>query len=377
MSFKLIATFAVLLSLTACKKNDQPPPPPPPPSSYDVITTASLLNPANGRYEAAYYINQQRTILDAGGAQQAFAYGIDKKGTDLYIAGSFAQADPVSGDNVLKPCYWRNGQKVDLVMIGLDLKSRCGTSDLKWFNGTLFVLGDADLKPVLWRVENGHESITQFGFDKQVDGVRKTSNMQIYNHRLYIGGNQRKQVNGRTVFNAGYWAIDKDDNMEFHVLEEDLEYALCFSISVSAKGIFLIGEAGTAAQHAPAVWSAKIKGRMPVSGSFNPAVHRLHTGIADSKGNLYLNNFDIQSRQPVIWKVTPAETHDLIKADVPADAKGFCQAIDIKDDKLVYVYSYERGNEFKAAYVFEGKTTWLDIYNSQASNIHFVEIFPR
>lgn len=376
MSNKFIAALAGLFLLGSCKKDDHQSPPPPQ-SSYDVIVTSSLLNPANQFYEAACFTNGQRTILDAGGAQQSFAYGIDKRGNDLYIAGGFAKGNSGVGEDVLKPCYWKNGIKTDLVMISLDRSARCSASDIKWFNGTLFVLGDADLKPVLWREENGHPSITQFGFDKEVDGVRKTSNMQLYKDVLYIGGNQRKQVNGRTAFNAGYWTVDKEDHMEFHIVEEDLEYALCFSISVSDNGIFLIGEAGTHAQPAPAIWSAQAKGRLPVSGSFHTTFHRLHSSAADSKGNLYLNNLDIQSRQPTIWKITSATTHKVIKADVPADTKGFCESLDIKDDKLAYVYSYERGNEFKAAYVFEGKTTWLDVYNSQASNIHFLRVFNK
>lgn len=376
MPNRFITALAGLLFFAACRKNDHQPPPPPL-SSYDVITTASLFNPVKRTYEAACFINQQRTILASGGAEQSFAYGLDKRENDLYIAGSFSNGKAGGDDDILRPCYWKNGARKDLFMTGLDVSSRCGASDLKWFNGTLFVLGDADLKPVLWRMENGHESITQFGFEQGVDGVRKTSNMQLYRDRLYIGGNQRKQVNGRTVFNAGYWTIDNADQMEFHVVEENLEFALCFSIAVSEKGIFLIGEAGTHAQPAPAVWSAQAKGRLPVSATFNPAVHRLHTGVTDSKGNLYLNNLDIQSYQPVIWKINAANAHELIKADVPAGAKGFCQSMDIRDDKLAYVYSYQLGNEFKAAYVFEGKTIWLDIYNNQASNLGFLEIFGK
>lgn len=292
MSNKFIAALAGLFLLGACKKDDHESPPPPQ-SSYDVIVTSSLLNPANRYYEAACFTNGQRTVLDAGGAQQSFAYGIDKRGNDLYIAGGFAKGNSGVDEDLLKPCYWKNGTKIDLVMIGLDRNARCAASDVKWFNGTLFLLGDADLKPVLWREENGYPSITQFGFDKEVDDVRKTSNMQLYNDVLYIGGNQRKQVNGRTAFNAGYWTVDKEDKMEFHVVEENLEYALCFSISVSDNGIFLIGEAGTHAQPAPAIWSAKAKGRLPVSGSFDlefeilAAVCWHDTAVGDNGGDLF------------------------------------------------------------------------------------------
>lgn len=366
---------AILALQTGCKKNDEIKLPPLSGRQFDVIITASLFNPANSHYEGAYFLNGSRQLLPSGGSNQTFPYGIDKANNNLYIAGAFTGKRNAQSDEMLLPCYWKNGQKIDLSLVSLNFETRCAASDIKWFNGQLFILGDADMKPVLWREENSSASITHFGFDQNVLWAMKTSNMQVYNNKLYIGGNQQKKVNGQTFFNVGYWTVDQYDKMEYHVIEDNLPYALCFSITVSDKGIFLAGEVESNGQPVPVVFTDK--GRLPVSNSFNPAIHRLHSIASDSKGNTYLNVLDIGEYKPAIWKVPQQGEYSLIKPSIPLGAKGFCQALDIRDDQLAHCYSYELGDDAKAAYMFNEKNVELDIYNNPASNIHSLRLFPK
>lgn len=368
--------ICVLISFSACKKQkDQPPPPAN--KEYKVITTATLYNPANGHYEAACWINETRVILDAGNADQCFPYGIEKKGEDIYISGGFAYSDPSTGSSLLMPCYWKNGQKINLPVDGLSISERCGASDLKWFNNALYIIGDADLAPVIWKVKDGHVTIIPVPWGNNTLDVRKTGNLQVYNNQLYIGGNQKRLHNGETVFTAGYWSVDQNDNVSFHIIEDNLSYALCFYLSVSDKGVFIAGEySSTAISEArPVVWTSS--GHLPVSNSFNPAYHRLHTCVVDEKGNIYLNVRDLQLYQPVLWKVPAAGAHQLIQPAVPPGAKGFCEAVDIDGDQLAYAYMYELNNQHYAAYIFNGKTVPLDIYNNKLSNINRMKLFHQ
>jgi|GEM_PF-1030023 len=372
----LPALLTIMLFLSCRKQNDQSLPPPPD-KKYEVVITAALFNPSDHRYEATCWINGVKNILDAGTADQAFPYGIEKAGADIYISGGFAYSDPSAGNTLLMPCYWKNGKKIDLPVNGLSITERCGAGDLKWFNNSLYITGDADLLPIIWKVKDGVTTVIPLPLGDNVQDIRKTGNIQVYNNQLYIGGNQKKLHNGETVFTAGYWTIDQNDKVSFNILEDDLPYALCFNISVSAKGIFIAGEYASASNSAPrpVVWTGS--GHLPVSATFNPSYQRLHTSAVDDKGNLYLNVFDIQLYQPVVWKVPASGIPQLIQPAVPANAKGFCHAIDVSIDQLAYVYMYEADGGYYAAYTFNGKTIPLEIYHNGRPNIHRLKIFPQ
>ncbi|HEX2848185.1 MAG TPA: hypothetical protein VHN59_16695 [Chitinophagaceae bacterium] len=374
---KYLPVFLAIMLLASCRKQNGQSLPPPPDKKYEIVITATLFNPSNHRYEATCWINGAKSILDAGTANQAFSYGIEKKGTDVYISGGFAYSDPSEGNELLMPCYWINGQKVDLPVDDLDINERCSASDLKWFNNSLYITGDADLLPVIWKVKDGVTTIIRLPTGDDVLDLRKTGNLQVYNNQLYIGGNQKKIRNGETVFTAGYWTIDQNDRVSFNILEDNLSYALCFNIAVSAKGIFIAGEYASANNSTPrpVVWTGS--GHLPVSATFNPSYHRLHTCAVDEKGDLYLNVFDIQLYQPVIWKVPASGMPQLIQPAVPTNAKGFCHTIDISIDQLAYVYMYEADGRYYAAYTFNGKTIPLDIYSSERPAIHRLKIFPQ
>ncbi|MCG2615651.1 hypothetical protein LZZ85_15225 [Terrimonas sp. NA20] len=369
----VFAVLSALIIFNSCKKDNDQGAPPPPVQPFDVITTASIFNPSTGNYEAVYWLNEKRNALESGGVDQAFAYGIEKQGSDIYIAGSFANTK--GSDDRLKPCYWKNGKKIDLTD-GVDIQARSSASDLKWFNNALYISGETDLDPMLWKIKNGMlESITRFGVAGNILAVRKAGNMQLYGGKLYIGGSQKKNVNGNIVYTIGYWVVDENDQPSFTVLHDNLPYALGFSMSVSDKGVFIMGEGGTAQHPVPTIWTKT--GQHPVNQSFEANYHRLHTGVPDSKGNLLLNVLDIRLYQPVIWKVSATGTHQLIKPAVPAGAQGFCESLDVKDDKLAYVYSYDKDQKSYAAYVFNGKTVELDIYKTRLSNINSIKLVSR
>jgi len=369
---KIFAVLSASALFISCKKDHDGEVLPPPGPQYEVITTASLYIAANGYYEPVYWLNDKKHILETGGADQAFAYGSEKNGSDLYIAGSYANTK--GADDRLFACFWKNGKKINLTD-GLDIQQRSSASDVKWYNNSLYICGEADLEPVLWKIKDGSlEYITRFGVAGDVVANRKAGNMQVYNGKLYIGGCQKKIVNGNTVYTIGYWVVDENDHPTFIVLHDNLRYALGFSISITANGVFIMGEGGTPQNPVPTVWTKT--GQHPVNTAFNASHHRLHTGVTDSKGNLLLNVLDINQHQPVIWKVTPAGTHEMIRPTVPADAKGFCQSLDVKNDQLAYVYSYEKDQKSYAAYVFQGKTVELDIHKSRLSNIGSLRLFP-
>jgi hypothetical protein len=374
----LLSFIAAILFFSACRKQkDQQAPPPPDEKEYDIITTATLYDAGTRRYQAAWFLNGKRNILEAANEEHTFAYGIEKAGSDLYISGGFAYTDPSAGSDVLMPCYWKNGQKINLPVDGLDIDERCAAGDVKWFNNALYFIGDADLAPVIWKLKDGKASIIPVPFGDDVVDIRKASNAQVYNNQLYIGGNQEKIINGQPVFNAGYWTVGHDDKISFHVMEDNLPYALCFSISVTASGIFLAGEysSTTNLNTKPVIWTSS--GHLPVSAQFNPVYHRLHTCAPDGNGNLYMNVLDIQTYQPVIWKVPATGVHQLIKPAVPANAKGLCHGLSVADDELAYFYSYEVSNQHHAAYVFRGRTVSLEINNQGEARLNRINIFAK
>jgi hypothetical protein len=375
MSKRILAILALSALLFSCKKDgdDIVAGTLPDEKKYDVITTAALYNTADGSYEATYWFNEKRNTLETGGADQTTAYGIEKHSTDIYIAGAYANTK--SADDRLLPCYWKNGKKINLTD-GLDIEVRSGASDLKWFNNALYISGDADLEPVLWKVTNGAlEYVTRFGTAGNIVGLRKTGNIQIFNGKLCIGGSRKKTVNGNTVYDVGYWTVDANDQYDYIILQDNLSYALGFSISVSEKEIYIIGEGGTRQHPVPMIWTKT--GQHPVSTAFNANNQRLHTGVSDSKGNLFLNVLDIQLYQPVIWKVYGTGTYELIKPIVPAGTQGMCKSLDIKDDQLAYVYNYIKDQKGYAAYVFDGKTVELNINETHNSTISSLRLFPR
>lgn len=351
--------------------------PPPEEKKYQLITTGTLYNSVTLKYEPFYWIDEQRFPMELHGSVQGFPYGIEKVVSDVYVAGGYQGFHPESGELIMMPCYWKNGEKIDLPVRGLSFSQRCGTADLKWFNDALYIIGDADFIPVIWKVTEGKDpEIVGIPIDKEILAVKKGSNLEKYNNKLYFAGAMKREEEGRQVFSAGYWEIGADDKAAFHVVEDNLGYALCFSISVSSKGIFMAGEYDAVGNNPkPVIWSQQ--GHLPISNRLNASSQRLSESVIDDSGNLYVNVLDIQQYQPLLWKL-PANTssHEPIKPEVPAAAKGFCHNLSSIDNKIAYTYLYELpGGKKYAATVFNSKTTELDLNKSEFPYIHRTGIF--
>lgn len=350
---------------------------PPDEKKYQLVTTGTLYDSVTRKYEPFYWIDEQRFPMGLHGSAQGFPYGIEKSASDLYAAGGYQGFHPESGELILMPCYWKNGEKIDLPVGGLSFSERCGAADLKWFNGALYIIGDADFMPVIWKVKDElNIEVIRIPIDKDVTDVRKGSNLEKYNNKLYFAGSQKKEKEGRQIFNAGYWEIGADDNSSFHVFEDNLGYALCFGITVSSKGIFIVGEYDAAGNSPkPVIWSKQ--GHLPVSNQLNANHQRLNESVIDDSGNLYVNVMDIQQHQPLLWKLPANGTnHEPIKPEVPSKAKGFCHNLSSIDNKIGYTYLYELPDGKKyAATVFDNKTINLDLNNSKFPYIHRTGIF--
>jgi hypothetical protein len=300
LKFYSIALLVLLLSvLSSCRKD--PPPDPPPGKSYEVITTGTLFNPTTQAYEPHYWVNEKLFSLAMGGAQEAFPYGMVKTGTDLYITGTYTGLHPQYGYPVILPCYWKNGQKYDLPANGLDFDERCSAIDIKWLNGALYLLGDADLKPVIWKIKQGAVSLIPVPLTPGTVDARRGANLEVYNNQLYFAGNEKKEKDGKMIFSSGYWTVDAADKIGFSVLEDNLAYALCFGLSVSSKGLYITGEYATAPGiEKPVIWT--LQGHLPVADQLNPSTQLLNESVIDAHGTIYLNILDIQPYQPLIWK---------------------------------------------------------------------------
>ncbi len=372
----LYCILLVAIAGISCRK-DSGQIPPPVEKKYQLVTTGTLFDPVTHKYEPFCWIDEERFPLELSGSAQGFPYGIEKRGSDLYVAGGYQAQHPVSGALVLMPCYWKNGEKIDLPVEGLSFYERCGAVDLKWFNGAIYIIGDADFKPLIWKIRPGlSPEIIPITYDNTVLDVRKGSNLELFNERLYVAGSLKREEDGLPVFTAGYWEIGTDDKSKFHIIEDGLAYALCFGITVSSNGLFIVGEYGTSPNTAkPVIWTAA--GHLPVSARLNASYQRLNESVIDPAGNLYVNVLDIEQYQPLVWKL-PVHAGDYapIKPEVPAGARGFCHNLSSVDNKIGYTYSYElAAGQHVAATVFNGKSVSLELSNSPFPYLHRTSIF--
>jgi hypothetical protein len=366
----------ILLSITfvagCCKEHQQQEPPPPP--VYQAVTTGALYNVSAGIYEPYYWINEKKFPLAMGNSSQAFAYGLAKKDNDLYFAGTFSAPHPRDGHPVILPCYWKNGTKYDLPVNEINFTERCTANDLKWFNGALYLLGDADLQPIVWKIKNGVVSMIHLPVDPAACSVSKGSNLEVYDNKLYFAGNEKKKKNGQVLFDAGYWTIDAMDKIVFTILEDDLAYALCFGMAVSSKGLYITGEYATApGAEKPVIWTKQ--GHLAAAGQLNAGTQRLNESVVDAHGTIYLNILDIQPYQPHVWKLPAAGGIESIKPLVPVAAKGFCNNLAVLDDQFAYAYSYGLDAQYEAVLVWNNKAIPLEFDRKQFVNLYRTAIY--
>lgn len=374
---RCILLYIVLLTAfvhSACRKTNAEKPSPVK-QEYDVITTGSIYNETLQIYEAYYWKNTERFLLPAADTRQAFPYGLDKVGETIYVAGGYEGEHPATGESILLPCYWKDGQKINLPVQGLNIIQRCGAADIKVVNNILYVLGDIDMRPLVWRIAGGETTLIEFPFHDSVTDVRRGANMEVYDGKIFIAGNQKIKHTSREIFNVGYWVIGQGDQPVFNIIEEELAYALCFAITVSEHGIFITGEyhETDTVRSKPGVWS--INGRVPVTDALHPSYNRLRGIVSGKNGVLYTILHDIQLYQPVLWKLSLMQNIETIKPQVPVNAKGLCETVDVIDENLAYSYIYHHENTWKGFFVFNDKQQELNINNSSFASFSRTRIF--
>jgi hypothetical protein len=358
----------------SCKK-DSVQSPPPPDKKYQLITTGHLIDLSTNNYLPCYWVGGEFHAVDKGGHMQAFTYGFDKVGNDIYIAGNYSP----DGQSLL-PCYWKNGELIELPVDGLVIEDRCSVRDVRWFNDALYFLGDVDLAPYIWKIKNGVVAITKVkGNVNQPYGLISGANMEIYQNKIYFAGNEAfEKGNGAVAYQSGYWTIDMNDQQKFHILEDQMGYAISGGIAVSAKGIYINGEtASSPGRHdeKAVMWTST--GRMPQIDLLNRNRQRVGEVVADNGGNIYTIINDIQDYQPVFWKLLPGGSHEVIKPAVPAQAKGFCNNLAMHRNKLAYAWSYAVNNKYYAYVGMDDKQTPLEMNHDHDVRLTRTRIFEE
>jgi hypothetical protein len=373
IAYQLVA--AMVLFVTSCKKETGQQVPPPPVKNYQVVTTGSVYNKASAAYEGSYWINNKKFPLEMGGSQQVFPYGLEKAGNDFYFAGGYEGNH--GGAQILLPCYWKNSTKVNLPVDQLEFYERCGSRDIRWFNGAWYVLGDADLQPVIWKIKGSQVTVIRpRGVAATSLGIMPGASLEVFNNTLYFAGTEKATANdGRTIFSAGYWTIDNQDDVTFHVVEDNLAYALCFGMAVSSKGLYIVGEyhATDPNDAKPVIWTPG--GHLNVINQMNASKQRLNEVIVDNEGFLYVNVLDLQRRVPTVWKLTSADTYESFTSEIPAGAVGMCNNLATVDNKLAYAFTHQKGETYFAGYVFDGKTVPLEMDTSMFITISRTRVF--
>jgi hypothetical protein len=319
--------------------------------SVVLYTTGQLLDPQAHRYVAVYWEQDKMHRLELGSAQETGCYGLQKQGNDLYIAGYYV--DPA--DERPKPCYWKNGRKIDLPLPSNMPYDRAGVRDLQLFQDALYLLGSIDLQPVLLKI-NGNsapERIILKGFPSAVEGGElSTGNLAQYNDQLFIGGVQVLKKNGANVVHPGYWTVDRLDSVRFQEIDNRPVKALAFSILPFDQGIFIAGELKDLNDRAapiPTIW--KNGTRFQLSQPVDPASQRLHEMQTDRKGHLHLNILDYRRFLPVAWRVSPTGEVTETLLPIPNGAtRAFCQNLALVRDTPYYSGTYELGGKYHACF---------------------------
>lgn len=372
---KITALLIPVILLSACRENN--PPPPPPPTSYDVITTGVLIDINTPSIKPGYWVGKEWHALQADNTQQAFPYGLTRHAQSLIIAGGYEGEHPQTGNNILLPCIWRNGLMIKLPVSELSVTDRCSASDVVWYNDALYVLGDADLEPVIWKIDGEQYSIIPLPKNQHVTGRRKGSNLIIWNDRLCFAGNEQKQTGDGLTYSAGYWSVGHDDHPSFTTIQDNLGYALCFAIAARQDKLVITGEYGETGQNIlPALWTGT--GLHLLSQQLQPNTQRTNEVMIDAKENIWLNILDIQPQyKPLLWKARLSGTKELISPDIPAQATGFCHNLATCDDQIAYAYTYMHEGKRHACVKSNTGTDTLDLKNQSDVTLYRTAIFPR
>ncbi|MFC5412363.1 hypothetical protein ACFPMF_23765 [Larkinella bovis] len=360
-----LAVWLLVLSLPGCQTAERISPDPVSQSDSVVLyTTGQSLDTPARRYVAVYWENQRLHRLEMGTARETGCYGLQKQGNDLYIAGYFVDPD----DDRTKPCYWQNGRKIDLPLPGDLAFDKAGARDLVFFQGALYLLGDIDFQPVLWKIQPGSapKRIVLKGSPQAVAGGElSTGNLAVYNNQLFVGGVQVLETDGQPVVHPGYWTVDPNDIVRFEETDNQPVKSLSFFILPSEQGVFIAGERNDLRDRSaptPTIW--KNKTRFSLHQPVDPASQRLHEMALDSRGNLHLNILDYRRQLPVVWQVSPTGAVTETLLPVPTGStRAFCQNLALHDDTPFYSGSYELNGDFHACFWIGNQRTEMETLN--------------
>jgi hypothetical protein len=377
-----IVAVALLIIVGCHKENGGENTPPPAPKKLQVITTGSIHTVGTTITLPVYWIDSVKFPLEAGETNFAIAAGVTKKGNDIYIAGEYMGSNHPGGDPML-PCYWINGKKIDLPVTGSNFSGHCAAADLAWFNDTLFILGDANSEAVLWKVKGNFVSVSTLPGKKagEVTFV-KGINLQVYNDQLYFASNHFIKTDAdHFMVEAGYFTIDKTGNQVYHVLETGLGDAACYDLSVSSKGLFVVGqlfELGHLPNVIPTevVWT--LQGKMHVFDQLNKNSQRLNEIAVGANGKVYANVFDYDTEKPTVWKTeVNAANFEPLNPVLPAEAIGQCVNLATFGDELAYAYSWFEGENSFAGYVFKGKQVLMPFDSKKQVSLTRTVVFEK
>ena len=329
--------------------------------SVVLYTTGQLLDLQAHRYVAVYWEQDNMHRLELGSAQETGCYGLQKQGNDLYIAGYYV--DPT--DERMKPCYWKNGRKINLPLPAHLVFDKAGLRDLQFFQGALYLLGSIDLQPVIWKIKGNSapELIVLKGFPSAVEGGELgTGNLALHNDQLFIGGVQLLEQNGAFVVHPGYWTVDQRDSVRFQEIDNRPVKSLSFYILPSDQGIFIAGERNDVRDRSaptPTIW--KNGTRFQLSQPVDPASQRLHEMQTDRQGHLHLNILDYRRFLPVAWRVSPTGEVTETLLPVPSGAtRAFCQNLALFTDTPYYSGTYELGGKYHACFWVGNQRTEME-----------------
>jgi hypothetical protein len=346
VSRNLIALLALLIAListtfnTGCRKDNhiekvhQD-------TALQLINTGYYWDQSSEIYHACYWLDGKINELPEPGGKSAYAYGIETKNKDIYIAGSYESNDELR----LFPAYWKNGRKVELPYNTFGPFEKCSAKDLLFWNGKIYISGAVDLRPILWIVTEGGNIIQRF--IDETEGVRSSSNILLHNNKLFIGGDKAHQDGNGYRFEVGYWTIDANGGSTWHSTENNLKYATAFSIAISSDKIFIAGERnilnGRGIDSYMNLWNSS--GKLDLQPIDEMAAYRLNEIVPIGNNKLLLNAYDFKTHRPLIFKINEnGQVLELLRPDIPEGVRGYCTDVAYKNGKLAYGGFYSSGS---------------------------------
>jgi hypothetical protein len=336
----LIVYIIAILLAAACRKESGSHHHPPDPQLH-LLHTGYYWDPTTQLYNASYWLDSNIHLLPVKAGASAYAYGIDTKGSDIYIAGMYDADDRVR----LLPTYWKNGVQVTLPYSAFEPFEKCIAKDILAWKGRLYILGAVDLRPVIWIV-NEDGSVSQKFIDDH-EGVRSASRFALANDQLYVGGDKAYSAGAGYKFDVGYWTIDRNGAQTWHQIETDLKYATAFSITVGSGKVFIAGERNTVNSRSTDsymnLWSSS--GKVDLHPVDEPAGYRLNEIEPMENGQILLTVYDFITHRPLIFKIDQSGTIlQKIRPVIPEGLRGYCTSIAYSNGHLAYSGFYTTAN---------------------------------